>query len=141
MRHVFIALFILACSVLPLRADGLGAEEKQAVQSTITSQLEAFAREDGPTAYSFAAPLIQQIFPDPGSFMAMVKRGYNPVYQYEAFEFGESFLDSAGRPAQRVTLTMPNKKRFEAVYTMERQADGTWKIAGCALVEVAALDA
>jgi Domain of unknown function (DUF4864) len=141
MRRFVISLIILLSALLPLRAETLKDADRKAVESIITSQLEAFARDDGGEAYSFAAPLIQQMFPDPGTFMAMVKRGYAPVYQYEKFEFGESFLDKAGRPAQRVTLTTPDRKRYEAIYTMQQQADGSWKIAGCSLVEVAPLDA
>ena len=37
-------------------------------RSIIRSQVEAFARDDATTAYSYAAPGIQERFPEPGIF-------------------------------------------------------------------------
>lgn len=38
-------------------------------------------------------------------------------------------------------LTALDGKRYEALYTMERQPDGAWKIAGCVLIAIPGLDA
>ncbi len=136
MKKLIVSLLFLLFAVLPVRAEGLTAGEKTAVEGIITQQLNAFAAGNGAEAYSYAAPLIQQIFPDPESFMAMVKKGYEPVYRHQKFEFGASFSDNVGRPAQRVTITGLDGVQYEAVYTMEKQPDGTWKIAGCYLARV-----
>ena len=36
---------------------------------------------------------------------------------------------------QRVELVGPDGHGATALYTMEREADGTWRISGCSLVE------
>ncbi len=112
-----------------------------AYQRVITQQLEAFRSDDGALAYSFAAPNVRQIFPTPETFMAMVKRGYLPVYRAQAYRFGEARSDAQGRPGQRVFLTGPDGKTYEAQYTLELQPDGTWQITGCTLLEIPGLDA
>ena len=110
-------------------------------QRIITSQLEAFRSDDAALAYSFAAPSIRQAFPTPLAFMAMVKRAYKPVYRAQSYRFGDTVTDAQGRPGQRVTLTGPDGKTYEALYTMELQPDGTWLIVGCALLNVSGLAA
>ncbi|MGH6907587.1 MAG: DUF4864 domain-containing protein, partial [Aestuariivirga sp.] len=107
----------------------------------ITQQLQAFRADDGALAYSYAAPNIHQLFPTPDIFMRMVQQGYKPVYRAQSFSFGEAGGDPLGRPSQRVTITGPDGKIYEAVYSMERQSDGTWLIQGCTLLEVPGLDA
>ena len=107
----------------------------------ITSQIEAFRAEDGPAAYSHASPAIRQIFPNPEVFMNMVRQGYQPVYRPQSFRFGEAVLAASGRPTQRVTVVGPDGLTYEAVYTMERQPDGSWQISGCALVRAPDLGA
>jgi hypothetical protein len=88
--------------------------EKTEFQRIITAQISAFRADDGQTAYGYAAPVVRNIFPTPEIFMSMVKRGYGPVY----------------RP-----------QTYEALYSMEKQPDGTWRISGCTLLEVPGLDA
>jgi len=137
-------LAMLACWLLlaaPARAESLSDQDKQAIQSVITSQIEAFRAEDGPAAYSHASPAIRQIFPNPEVFMNMVRQGYQPVYRPQSFRFGEAVLAASGRPTQRVTVVGPDGLTYEAVYTMERQPDGSWQISGCALVRAPDLGA
>jgi hypothetical protein len=84
--------------------------------------------------------MIQQVFPTAEHFMAMVRQGYMPVYRPQSFSFGQAGLDAAGRPTQLVTILGPDGKTYEALYTFERQADGSWKIAGCRLLETPGLN-
>jgi hypothetical protein len=140
MRHFFAALICLFLAA-PAAAEAPTPQEQAAFQAIIDGQLKAFAADNGPGAYEFAAPMIKGMFPDPEMFMSMVKRGYEPVYRNQSYAFGEAFEDPMGRPAQRVIITAMDGKRYEAVYTMQLQGDGTWKIAGCYLVKVPELDA
>ncbi len=140
MRAVLAMIVALLFTVAAV-AQGVPDAEKQAMENAISGQLQAFAADDGVGAYEFAAPLVKGIFSNVDTFMAMVKKGYQPVYRNKAHTFGESYIDNMGRPAQRVTITAADGKRYEAVYTMERQPDGTWKIAGCYLIEIPAVDA
>lgn len=130
-------LSLLACFMLLVpaaRAESLSAADRQAFESIISGQIDAFRAEDGPRAYSYAAPMIKQIFPTPEVFMEMVRKGYQPVYRPKSFEFGDAEVSAAGRPIQRVTIVGPDGLTYEAIYTMERQPDGSWQINGCSIV-------
>lgn len=133
--RLFLSLFgILVLFASPLRAEQLTPEDKAAFQSVISGQIEAFRAEDGTRAYGYAAPMIKKIFPNPDVFMNMVRQGYQPVYRPQSFKFGEAGFSASGRPIQKVTVVGPDGVAYEAIYTMERQPDGTWQINGCALV-------
>ena len=134
---------LAACMLLmtPARAESLSEQDKAAIQAVITSQIEAFRAENGPAAYSHASPAIKQIFPNPEVFMNMVRQGYQPVYRPQSFRFGEAVLAASGRPTQRVSVVGPDGLTYEAVYTMEKQPDGSWQISGCALVRAPELGA
>ncbi len=122
-------------------AQSISEAEKSEFQRIITAQISAFRADDGPTAYSFAAPVIRNIFPTPEIFMSMVKQGYPQVYRPQAFNFTEALIDPLGRPAQKMLVVGPDGKTYEALYSMEKQPDGTWRISGCTLLEIPGLDA
>ncbi len=140
MLRFFTALLFALLIITPASAEDVTAVDKQAFQHVISGQLDAFKSDNGPLAYSFAAPLVTKIFPTVDNFMAMVKQGYAPVYNNDSYRFGELTIDSVGRPAQHVTLTTRDGHHYEAVYAMQRQADGTWKISGCSLLEIPGVD-
>jgi hypothetical protein len=73
--------------------------------------------------------------------MSMVKRGYPQVYRPQSFNFTEALIDPMGRPAQKMLVVGPDGKTYEALYSMEKQPDGTWRISGCSLLEIPGLDA
>lgn len=141
MRLILSLLAILMFLSTPLRAESLSAEDKSAFQGIISGQIDAFRADDGPKAYSFAAPMIRQIFPTPDVFMNMVRKGYQPVYRPQSFRFGDAGFSASGRPIQKVTVVGPDGITYEAIYTMERQPDGTWQISGCAIVRAPDLGA
>ena len=122
-------------------AQSISEAEKTEFQRIIAAQINAFRADDGPTAYSFAAPVVRNIFPTPEIFMSMVKRGYSPVYRPQSFNFTEALIDPMGRPAQKMHVVGPDGKTYEALYSMEKQSDGTWRISGCTLLEIPGLDA
>jgi hypothetical protein len=122
-------------------ADSISATDKAEFQRIITAQITAFRADDGPAAYDFAAPVVRNIFPTPEIFMAMVKQGYPQVYRPKSFDFTEALIDPMGRPAQKMTVVGPDGKSYTALYSMEKQPDGTWRISGCTLLEIPGLDA
>ena len=122
-------------------AESISATDKAEFQRIITAQITAFRADDGPAAYDFAAPVVQNIFPTPEIFMAMVKQGYPQVYRPQSFNFTEALIDSMGRPAQKMIVVGPDGKSYVAFYSMEKQPDGTWRIAGCTMLEIPGLDA
>jgi Domain of unknown function (DUF4864) len=129
----FLAAFLLAIGIFASTAH---ADDAADIKNVIESQLNAFAADDGKGAYAHAAPIVQGIFPTVDGFMAMVKQGYKPVYRNTGRSFGEMFKDGLNRPAMRVVLTGQDGKRYEAIYAMEQQPDGSWKIAGCVIIAI-----
>jgi hypothetical protein len=131
------AMFMLAALAAistPTLAQATSEADKSAIQSTIRNQLEAFKRDDGAAAYSFAAPNVQAVFPTVDSFMAMVKQGYQPVYRPQSYAFRDlEVMD--GRLSQTVEIVGPDNEFWTAVYTVEKQPDGVWRITGCRIIK------
>lgn len=140
LRSVLMIVLLAFMSVAAF-AQSISETEKSEFQRIITAQISAFRADDGPAAYSFAAPVVRNIFPTPEIFMSMVKRGYSPVYRPQSFNFTEALIDPLGRPAQKMRVVGPDGKTYEALYSMEKQPDGTWRISGCTLLEIPGLDA
>ena len=141
MLRSVLAVVLLAFMSVAAFAQSISETEKSEFQRIITAQISAFRADDGPTAYSFAAPVVRNIFPTPEIFMSMVKQGYPQVYRPQAFNFTEALIDPLGRPAQKMLVVGPDGKTYEALYSMEKQPDGTWRISGCTLLEIPGLDA
>ncbi len=74
-------LWIVATVVAHLVAAPLRADEASDIQGVIGDQIRAFEADDLATAYSFASPGIQSIFPSPESFAAMVRQGYPMIWR------------------------------------------------------------
>ena len=108
------------------------ADDATDIRSTISRQLEAFRSDDAAGAYSYAAPNIKAMFPTPQVFMGMVQSAYDPVYRPHSVVFGPLKPEGKGF-RQEVYLTDRKGHSWIASYTLEREADGTMKITGCAL--------
>ena len=141
MLRSVLAVVLLAFMSVAALAQSISETEKTEFQRIITAQISAFRADDGPAAYSFAAPVVRKIFPTPEIFMSMVKQGYPQVYRPQSFNFTEALIDPMGRPAQKMLVVGPDGKTYEALYSMEKQPDGTWRISGCTLLEIPGLDA
>ncbi|TIO07918.1 DUF4864 domain-containing protein [Mesorhizobium sp.] len=129
-RAVFaiaIVPFVLASSAFA------GDAQVKAAQATIDGQLRAFIADDGAAAYSFAAPNVKRIFPTVDTFMNMVTNGYPPVRKPQAYSFGKVQEMSPTSIIQQVLIVGPDGKDYEAVYTLEQQPDGSFRITGCSL--------
>jgi hypothetical protein len=141
MLRSFLAAVLMTLFSLGALAEPISSSEKAEFQRIITAQIGAFRADDGNSAYGFAAPVVRKIFPTPDVFMAMVKQGYPQVYRPQSFNFNDALIDPLGRPAQKVTIVGPDGKTYIAVYTMEKQPDGTWLISGCTLEQIQGVDA
>ncbi|QIP05670.1 DUF4864 domain-containing protein [Bradyrhizobium symbiodeficiens] len=128
-----IAALLVAISVI-FGSVSACADDVTAAQGVVRAQEQAFARDDAAGAYSHAAPALKEIFPAPDIFMSMVQSGYAPVYRHKSFEFGESKIEGSSI-AQRVHIIDANGEAWEALYTLEQQPDGSYKITGCTLLK------
>ena len=100
------------------------------IRQVIESQMAAFQRDDGPGAYAFASPTIQQKFGSADIFMEMVRTGYAAVYRPRTVEF-RGLHSEGGRLLQDVFVVGPDGNPALAIYEMQRQPDGSWRINGC----------
>ena len=132
-----ILLLIFAPLILPVAAQTMpstvGEADKVEIRKVIEEQLGAFQRDDAQAAFAQASPNIQAMFQTPDRFMSMVRGGYQPVYRPRQVEFRD-IIDIDGTPTQKVFIIGPDGAPVMALYPMEQQADGTWKISGCYLV-------
>lgn len=136
MKHLFAVLVTVLIFAMPVSAEDVVSDsDANAIRQVITDQLDAFRRDDGNTAFGYAAPSIQARFGSAETFMEMVRLGYPAVYRSidATFEpprlIGESTI-------QEVIVTGQDGQSFLAVYLMELQDDSSWRITGCSLVPV-----
>lgn len=127
---------LVACVVLFLGSLTVGAtaqdiakSDADEVQRIISDQLSAFIENDAQRAYSYAAPSIKKIYPDANSFMAMVERGYGPIYRSTTRDFGRNRAAN-GNIYQELILTGERGITWESLYSLSKQDDGSWKIMG-----------
>jgi len=113
-------------------ADPPSEADRAQIRDVISRQLEAFKRDDGVTAFSFAAPGIKSIFGTVENFMSMVRNGYQPVQSWRSFAFRDIRL-TEDLIIQKVHIEAQDGSAVTAFYVMEKQPDGTWRIAGCSL--------
>jgi hypothetical protein len=139
-RALAVLLLLAGLAAAPAQANdtpsALGAQDRAAIADVIEQQLRAFRADDGPAAFALASPGIQMQFGDALTFIDMVRRGYRPVYRPRSYSFG-ALVDSNGRTVQRLELVGPDGQRALALYYMEQQPDGSWRVSGCMLTESA----
>ena len=132
-RLAAVLLFCLAAAFAGSPAVAQDAASP-AIRSVIQDQLGAFTKDDAAGAFGYASPGIQRMFGTPEIFMDMVRQGYPPVHRPKSFAFGALRQEPHG-PVQEVIITDAAGTQWLALYSMELQPDGTWKISGCSLVK------
>ncbi len=127
----------LAFVAVPAQSESLTLSDadRSSIREVIESQLAAFQRDDGARAFSYASPTVRRQFVTPERFMHMVRTGYAPVYRPREVDFRDLVV-AGDVPAQKVLFVGPDGVPVMAIYPMQRQADGSWKIDGCFLVGV-----
>ena len=112
----------------------VSATDGTAIHNVIQGQIDAFRRDDGQAAFGFAAPGIQSMFGSPEVFLEAVRQAYRPVYRPRKVEFRD--LKSVdGAIVQQVYVVGPDNEPKLALYIKEQQPDGSWRIAGCVLLD------
>jgi hypothetical protein len=110
----------------------LAPAEWDAIRKTISEQLAALRAGDAARAYTFAAPGIRERFQDAPTFMSMVQDSYAPLLDARYTEFLEGAVID-GRTIQPLRLVLADDSVLVALYEMQRDETGRWRIAGCAL--------
>lgn len=135
-----ICLFLAAFTITPLALPAAAQEvqrpapaDQRAMIGTIQAQLDAFRTDNGARAFSYATPQLRALFRTPENFMAMVRGGYQPVYRPQSVEFLDARIVQ-GRIGQAVRFVGSDGRAVIAIYTMEQQPDGSWRIAAVQLI-------
>ena len=108
------------------------AADWKAIEKVVREQLAALKAGDSAKAFALAAPAIRQQFGTAEIFAAMVAGGYSALLAARYMEFLEGAVID-GNVIQPLRLIAADNSVQVALYTMQKQADGRWKIAGCVL--------
>jgi len=126
-------LFVVSAAFAqPERGPTLSAKEWTAIRKVIGDQLAALKAGDGAKAMTFAAPGIQAQFGTPENFLRMVRGGYAALLEARNTQFLEGAVIEAS-VVQPLRLVMPDDTVLVALYEMQKQPDGRWRIAGCVI--------
>lgn len=80
MRHMLTTALMVLALALPAKAN-------EAIEKVISDQIAAFLADDVETAFSYASPMIKDIFGTPERFGQMVEQGYPMVWRPSDVEF------------------------------------------------------
>lgn len=131
LRHAVPVLLLVLLLTPAAAADG--SRQAAGIRDAISRQLDAFSRDDGAAAFAIAAPAIQRMFGDAERFMAMVAQSYPPVYRSRRVTFRE-LMREGNEVIQKAVVTGPDGVPVVALYGMERDATGAWRINSCILL-------
>jgi len=138
-RSLVFALCLIAVAA-PIPAAEVAGTDAVAIRAVISDQLDAFTRDDAQRAFSFATPSIRAQFGNAEQFMAMVRASYPVVYRRKSFEFGKPEIVD-GEFIQPVKMMDGDGRAWLALYPMQRQTDGNWRINGCQVARAAGIEA
>jgi hypothetical protein len=129
------ALLVCFALVLPAAAEpAVTADDLAQIRAVITRQIDAFRRDDAESAFALVSPAVQQTYGTPERFLNVMRTAYHPVYRPAAVTFLEPVMFGADA-VQPVQLTDRAGAVWLAYYAMQRQKDGSWRAAGCHLVQ------
>ena len=123
----------LACAAALAAPPGnstLPETEWTAIRKVIGDQLVALKAGDGAKAMTYAAPGIREQFGTPENFMRMVRGGYSALLTARSTQFldGAVIEDAIVQPLR---LVLPDDTVLVALYQMQKQGNGEWRIGGC----------
>ena len=130
-----VAVLLLLLITAPARAEGIAPSDQAAIAAVIEEQIAAFRTDDAVRAFGYASPGIQAKFGTPEEFLEMVRTGYFPVYRAAEVKFRDIVVEE-GVPVQAVEIRGADGAGVLALYFMERQPDGSWKIKGVIMTKL-----
>ena len=115
-----------------IAATAVAAQDSDAIEDVIGSQLEAFNNRDVSEAWQYASPNIKRLFGSSDNFGMMVQRGYPMVWDNADVRFLE-LRDVAGNLWQKVMVRDAQGGLHILDYQMVETAEG-WQINGVQLL-------
>jgi hypothetical protein len=112
--------------------DALPLAEWTAIRNVIDEQLAALRRGDAERAFAFASDGIRERFGDAPTFLRMVRDGYAALLAARHVEYLQGAV-IAGATIQPLRLVMGDDTVLVALYQMQKDDAGRWRIAGCVI--------
>jgi hypothetical protein len=137
MRRLLAALVLALAPIAASTQSVLPDADVRALREVIEAQLDAFRKDDAPRAFSYATEGIRERFGNADTFLQMVRASYPVVYRPRTVTFEEPLVVQ-GEILQPVRMTDADGRSWLALYPMERDAAGAWRINGCRLARLAA---
>lgn len=128
-----VAMAFAASTALKARA-AIADPDAREVQGVILAQIAAFAEDDAEGAFATATPSVRESIGTPWRFLALVRGAYPMVYRPTSVTFHKPKGD-ADLVLQMVEIKDGDDKSWHVIFVLEKQADATWRISGCAVTE------
>jgi hypothetical protein len=137
-RLVAIVFFLVGLSLFlgtnQAAADPVSSADAKAIQAVVRSQLQAFAEDDAAKAFSLATDETRSRIGSADTFMQIIKNDYDPIYRNHDPIFAPAEVID-GNTIQIVRLADRDNVVWIAIYKLERDHGGNWKIQGCELLQ------
>ena len=131
LRWLAVALALAIATAAQAQAEPSSADWAR-IKAVIAAQREALVSGDGARAFTYAAPGIRSHFGDVDTFMRMVRQSYAALIDARYVEFLEGAV-IGGDVVQPLRLVMNDGTVWVAIYGMQQQRDGSWRIASCVI--------
>lgn len=125
-----LAAFAAAAAFAQAPEPKLSPADWNAIRAVVADQRDAIATGDARRAFAYASPGVRERFGHSRAFLEMVRDAYSPLVEAREAQL----LDGAvveGRVIQPLQLVMPDETVLVALYVMERQRGGAWRVSGC----------
>lgn len=128
MTRAFRALCASLLLIPMLALSSPATAQDTTIVETIDNQIAAFRADDFPRAFTFASPMIQNMFRTPDVFGQMVRQGYPMVWRPAEVTYGPAEVDGPVT-RQQVRITDQTGALHLLEYEMIQTGDG-WRING-----------
>ena len=139
MRLKFVAIGLLLSLLMAFdgqRGAGLKPSDAEAIHTVVQQQLNALLIDDETRAFDMASVQARAFFGSASNFLEVIKTHYGPIYRHRIAQFSEAHT-VGNITLQPVRVTANDSRVWLAIYRMERDAGGAWKIDGCQLLPTA----
>lgn len=118
--------------------DDITTADAIAIHQVVQSQLDALSNDDAASAFDLATSEKRMLIGSPDNFLRLIKEEYNPIYRYQRVIFSRPEVVD-GDAAQMVRVTDGYSRVWVAIFWMQQENDGNWRIDGCQLLETASI--
>ena len=116
----------------------VSAVDARSIQAVVKSHIAALSQDDADQVFESATSATQIEFGSPEDFLQLIKQEYRPIYQSRHAIFASPEVID-GDTIQVVNVTDDSDHVWVALFRMERDTDGRWKIDGCQRIQTSSV--